>query len=180
MLARANSRFSDPTLEQQEDHTDTIIRMFSLLMVDPSPLPFINQRCLRTVGRPCWRRTLCVPKVNLPQKTSQKTQEMSKEKKSGNFTRRLDIKKHAKKVVRNHWNLWKACRSHSSEFSLHAAVGSRKRLIQKNSCKGYEVARAGKLLTELAGTIIRKRLPVFAGNDRAGAIFEDTFSQSPV
>ena len=105
VLARANSRFSDPTLEQQEDHTDTLIRMFSLLMVDPSPLPFINQRCLRTVGRPCWRRTLCVPIVNLPQKTSQKTQEMSKEKKSGNFTRRLDIKKHEKKEGRNLRNL---------------------------------------------------------------------------
>jgi len=41
LLARANSRFSDPTIEQQEDHTGTFIRMFSLLMFDASPMPFI-------------------------------------------------------------------------------------------------------------------------------------------
>ena len=71
----------------------------------PSPLPFIDQDACGPQEAVLEAYALFSRKVNLPEKTSQKTQEMSKEKKSGNFTRRLDIKEHVKKVVRNHRNL---------------------------------------------------------------------------
>jgi hypothetical protein len=129
VLARANGRLSDPTIEQKEHDTDTFIRMFSLLMVDPSPLPFITiTKDAFDCMRPCWRRTLSVPKVNL----TQKAQETSKEKKCGNFTRRLVIKEHQKKrseIV----EIYEQPVGHTpSQCSLHATVGSRKRFMHKN------------------------------------------------
>ena len=60
VLARANSTFSYPTLEQKEDHTDTFVRMFSLLMVDPLPCLSLTKMPVDR-RKPCWRRTLYFP-----------------------------------------------------------------------------------------------------------------------